>query len=174
MRPSRALLVALVLVIAVPIQTAILGRFALLGAKPELLILIVVAMGLLHGSLQAAAAGAFAGLLFDSLTALPDGLGILVLTSAGAAVGRLRPLLQRPSAWIPPLTVGIATIASLSVYALLALMVGSPVGAPLRTASRIFFAGIYGAVLTPFVYPLLQRLVVDRPREVIGSVLVRR
>lgn len=174
MRPPRAVIIGALLLLAIPVQTGLLGRFALLGAKPELLTLIVVAVAMLSGPLEGALTGLAAGLILDSLTALPDGLGTLVLALTGLVVGRLRALIQRPSAWVPAVTVGTATVLSLAVYALLSFLFGSPVGVPARTIARIFLAGAYGAILTPFIYPMLQRLLTDRPKEVIGSVLVRR
>lgn len=174
MRPRRILVIGVLLLLAVPVQTALLGRFALLGAKPELLILLVVGVAMLDGPVTGAIAGFGAGLLLDAQTSLPDGLGALVLAATGAAIGRLRPLLQRPSAWVPAAAVGAGTVGSLTVYALLALLLGAPTGSPDRAALRILLAGVYGAALTPLIYPGLQRLLIDRPRAVIGSVVVRR
>lgn len=174
MSSRKILVIGVLLVLAVPIQTALLGRFALLGAKPELLTLLVVAVAMLDGPVTGALAGFGAGLLLDAQTSLPDGLGALVLAATGATVGRIRPLIQRPSAWLPAGVVGAATFASLIVYAVLALLLGAPTGAPGRTVFRIVFASIYGAALTPLIYPWLQRLLRDRPKTVIGSVVVRR
>jgi rod shape-determining protein MreD len=161
------------LVAAVPIQTALLGRFALLGAKPELSLLIVVAIAMIDGPVTGALAGFGAGLLLDSQTALPDGLAALVLAATGACVGRFRLLIQRPSAWVPAASVGAATFASLAVYALFAELLGAPTGSPVRTLARIVLAAAYGAALTPLVYPGLQKLLTDRPKGVIGSVVSR-
>ena len=173
MRPRRIAIIFGLLVLAVPIQTALLGRFALLGAKPELLTLLVVAVAMLEGPVTGALAGFAAGLLLDAQTSLPDGLSALVLAATGATVGRIRLLIQRPSAWVPAASVGAATFASMAIYALLALLFGAPTGSALRTVARILLAAAYGAALTPLVYPGLQRLLVQRPRTVIGSVVRR-
>lgn len=174
MRARKVLVIGALLLVALVVQTAVLGRFALLGAKPELLTLLVVAVAMLDGSVSGAIAGFGAGLLLDAQTSLPDGLAALVLAATGATVGRIRPLLQRPSAWLPAAVVGVATVASLLVYALLALLLGSPTGGLVRTIARIALAGVYGAALTPLIYPGVQRLLLERPKAVIGSVVVRR
>jgi rod shape-determining protein MreD len=172
-RPRRILIVGALLFAAVLVQTALLGRFALLGAKPELLTLIVVSVAMLDGPVTGALAGFAAGLLLDAQTSLPDGLSALVLAATGATVGRIRLLIQRPSAWVPAASVGAATLASMSVYAVLALLFGAPTGSALRTIARILLAAVYGAALTPLIYPGLQRLLIERPRTVIGSVVRR-
>lgn len=173
MRPRRVLIIAGLLALLVPVQTGLLGRFALLGAKPELSILLVVVVSMLTGPVTGALTGFAAGLLIDAQTSLPDGLSAMVLAATGAAVGRIRLLIQRPSAWVPAAAVGAATVLSLTVYGLLALLLGAPTGGPIRMGARILLAAVYGAALTPLVYPGLQKLLVERPRTVIGSVVQR-
>lgn len=173
MRPRRIAIIAALLIVAVPVQTALLGRFALLGAKPELLTLIVVAVAMLEGPVVGALAGFAAGLLLDAQTSLPDGLSALVLAATGAIVGRIRLLIQRPSAWVPAASVAAATFASMAVYAILALLFGAPTGSAMRTIVRILLAATYGAALTPLIYPGIQRLLAERQRHVIGSVVRR-
>jgi rod shape-determining protein MreD len=171
---SRRLLAIIGLVlVTVPLQTAVLGRFSILGAKPELLTLLVVSIAMIDGAVSGTLAGFAAGLLLDAQTSLPDGLGALVLAATGAAIGRLRPLLIRPSAWVPAAVVFAATLASLTTYSLMALLLGAPTGSLVRSVMRIVIAAIYTAVLTPLIYPWLAKMLIERPRQVIGSVVRR-
>lgn len=173
MTARRVLVVAAMLSVALAVQTAFLGRFALLGAKPELLLLLVVAVSMADGPVAGALTGFGAGLLIDALTGLPDGLTSIVFTAVGAAVGLARPMLQRPSAWLPSAIVGVATASALAAYALLGLLLEVETGSVARTIARIALAALYGAVVTPLVYPLATKLL-ERQHPVLGSVVVRR
>jgi rod shape-determining protein MreD len=169
----RVGVIAAALFIGLALQTAFLGRFAIFGAKPEVLLLIVVAVAMTEGPTVGLVTGFAAGLMIDSLTDLPHGLTAFVFMGAGLAVGTVRPMFQRPSAWLPAAMVGATTAAALAVSAMLGALLGVFAGTLLRTSSRILLAAIYGMLLTPFLYPLLTRMMV-RQRQVLGSVVVRR
>ncbi|MFP5224402.1 MAG: rod shape-determining protein MreD [Actinomycetota bacterium] len=169
----RVGIIAGALFIGLALQTAFLGRFAILGAKPEVLLLIVVAVAMTEGPTVGLVTGFAAGLMTDSLTDLPDGLTAFVFMAAGLAVGTIRPMFQRPSAWLPAAMVGATTALALALAALLGALLGVFAGTFLRTLVRIILAAVYGMVLTPFLYPLLTRAMV-RQRQVLGSVVVRR
>lgn len=161
------------LVIGLALQTAFLGRFAILGAKPEMLLLVVVAVAMVEGPTVGALTGFAAGIVTDALTDLPDGLTAIVFMAAGVIVGSVRPMFQRPSAWLPAAMVGASTTLALATEAALGALVGVFAGSFLRTVFRIILVAVYGMILTPFVYPLITRSL-ERQRQVLGSVVVRR
>lgn len=173
MRLRSGSVIAVTLFLGLAVQTAFLGRFAILGAKPELLVLVVVAVAMVEGPVAGLLTGFAAGLLTDSLTDLPDGLSAVVFMLTGYGVGRVRQMFQRPSAWLPAAMVGSATLAALAVEASLSALVGIFAGSPVRTIVRIVLVAVYGMILTPFIFPVIARSL-ERQRPVLGSVVVRR
>jgi rod shape-determining protein MreD len=153
----RSLLVLLLGVTGLAFQT-VLGRTTLAGTKPELLLLIVVALGICEGPAIGATAGFCLGLATDLLLELPAGGSALTLTLVGYAAGRIRAQLQQPSAWLPSAMVIVATVTGLLSYAGLVFLLGEQSLSAPRILRNASLAAAYNALLTPFVFPVVRRL----------------
>ena len=146
-------------------QTTVLAAPRLRGARPDLLLLAVVAVAMAAGAERGAAFGFAAGFAADLLLDLPVGLSALVYTAIGYGVGRVRPYLAASSVLVPA---GLAVAASLAAVlasgALLRLLdlSGYSWGFLLRAA--LAGAGI-NLVLTPLVYPVVRRLAAPASAE---------
>jgi rod shape-determining protein MreD len=154
----QAAALAAVIVLILTLQTTLLAPVRLLGARPDLLLLAVVAVATAAGAGGAAVFGFAAGLAADLLLDLPVGVSALVYTAIGYAVGSARAYLA---------TGGVLVPAGLAVAASLAAVWAS--GALLRLLELSGFswgfvgrAGLAGAALnlalTPAVYPPVHRL----------------
>lgn len=155
---GRAAILAAVIVVALTVETTLLAPVRLLGARPDLLLLAVVAVAMASGAGSAAAFGFAAGLAADLLLDLPVGVSALVYTAIGYAVGSARTYLASGRVLVPAgLAVGASLVAVWASGALLRLLdlSGFSWGFVARAGLA---AALVNLVLTPAVYPLVRRL----------------
>ncbi|GMA85728.1 hypothetical protein GCM10025868_09780 [Angustibacter aerolatus] len=161
MTPARVVLAAGLIVLAQVLDVAVLARWSLPGASPDLTLLVVVALALLGGSRVGACAGLCAGLLADLV---PPATGLLGLTAvgyglAGAVAGRW----HRPGARSAVLPLVAAAAASLvsTCWRLLTALVAH--GAAPGWAGSLLAGAAYAVVGAALVVPLV--VVLDRVVE---------
>jgi rod shape-determining protein MreD len=125
-----ARLVAIV-VGGVVLQLSFFSQVALFHVTPDVLPALVVALGLLGGTLTGAVCGFSVGLLLDCLLIAPLGGGSLVLLATGYLAGLFRERFEIHSALVPPLLcMGLTLFAELGFGAVeLMLGVDAPVSA---------------------------------------------
>ena len=158
MSARRLLLRSVTVVTALLLQTTVLARLPLPGGVPDLLLVVVVAFGLAEGARSGALTGFAAGLLAD--LGADHELGRLALVYA--LVGYLSGLLheERPrSVLVGTGTVAAASAGAVSVYAVVALLLGDP-----RVGWSSYWPAVagttaYSVVLAPLVVPLVGALV---------------
>lgn len=119
----RIVAVGGLLLVALVLQTTVLPLLLSGGFRPDLVLLVVVAVALADGAETGTRIGFGAGLLVDLLLATPAvGVAALAYALVGFGVGTVRPLLAATSATAPPLlglvggglgTLGLSTLASL-------------------------------------------------------------
>ena len=95
----RLLALAVVLVVAVLIQSTVLARLTLAGVRPDLLVLAVVAVAMASDATTGAVFGFVTGLVADLLFDLPVGVSALVYTATGFAVGAVRVYVTSHRPW---------------------------------------------------------------------------
>jgi len=158
--PARRALLAVVLVVtALAIQLTVLAPLPLPGGTPDLLLLVVVTFGLVHGPVTGMFVGFGAGLALDLVppSDSPAGLWALVLCVIGYLAGMARAEADR-SAVAPLVIVVTLSLLEVVLFAGLSVLLGSPrvswgsmLGVALSTA-------LYTVVLAPFVVPLVTGL----------------
>lgn len=155
----RTLLVALLLLAAVVLETALLPALTLLGFRPDLLLLVTVALALRDGALTGARVGAVAGLLGDVLlSTAPLGLGMFVLAVVGALAGWSRPYLAPTSMTAPILLTAAASVLGTAALGVLtALLSDESISAGLVVQAAIA-VGIYNTLLSPLANLVARRL----------------
>lgn len=166
----RGFLLALLTLTGLAFSTSVFGQATLTGTKPELLLLVTVAIAMTEGPGFGAVAGFVMGLMTDAVLQLPQGVSALTFTLVGYVVGRVRAHVQTPSAWLPIAMVTSATFAGVLAYAGFSLALGQVALAPSRVARAAVLAAVYNGLLTPFVYPLVRGLA-TRTRPSAGEVL---
>lgn len=154
----RTFLVALLAVTGLGLQTSVFGEMTLNGSKPELLLVITVALALSEGATVGATAGFVLGLFGDLLLGLPAGINALTYTLVGYTVGTIRAKMQAPSAWMPIAMVSIATLTAVLFYGTFSLVLGQESLSPARVLRHAVQSAFYNGLLTPFVYPLVRAL----------------
>ena len=152
----RFLVLAGVLVVAVLVQSTVLARLTLAGARPDLLVLAVVSVAVATDPTTGAAFGFVAGLVADLLFDLPVGVSALVYTAVGFAVGTLRVYVtgHRPLAHL--VLVAAASLASVWSCGLLLRVLDLSSWAAVARAGPL--VAVYNLLLTPFVYPVVWAL----------------
>ncbi len=164
----RTLLLGMVVVTGLLLETTILGSRTLGGTQPELVLLVVVALGMEEGAAAGAIAGFFGGLASDLLLSLPAGMSSLVFTVIGYSAGALREHYETTTAWLKIVVAGIMTGAGVLAYGAVAVLFGIDGIAPLDLARHAGLAALYSMLLAPFVVPAVRRLAGRlRPRKVV-------
>jgi rod shape-determining protein MreD len=83
----------LVVVLALVVQVAILDNITLLGAHPDVMVLLAAAAGIAQGPGRGAIAGFVAGIAADLVLSSHFGLSALTFTLVGFSTGLVRPTL---------------------------------------------------------------------------------
>lgn len=157
MRPVRAVLIGVLLVLAVTLQLSVLPRIAVAGVVVDLVLLVVVGLGLSRGSEFGAIAGFCGGLLLDVVPPADHTAGRWAL--ALALTGYLAGLFRR-DAPPGPVQVGISVL----VCTLQAHLVFVATGALLRDpdvqradiGARLGVALGYDVLAAVIVVPLVM------------------
>lgn len=158
--PTRRGLLALVLVLtALAIQLTVLAPLPLPGGTPDLLLLVVITFGLVHGPVTGMAVGFGAGLALDLVPPAdgPFGLWALVLCVMGYLAGLARSETDR-AAFAPLVIVAGLAVLEVVLYAGLSALLGSPRVTWGATAGVAVTTAAYTVVLAPFVVPVLMGL----------------
>lgn len=143
--------VAVVLVLALVIQTTFGSDLRILGVAPDLMLLMAISAGLVCGPNSGAIIGFVAGLLADlAMTTTPLGLYALCWCVVGWVVGTLRAYVLPDARVVRPAIAFLATVGAVLVF----LVVGSLVGqTELTVSGRTFLVkvliveGLWNAVL---------------------------
>ncbi|MFM9043065.1 MAG: rod shape-determining protein MreD [bacterium] len=106
------------------LQTSFVSQLWIFGSSPEIALLVVMAVGLLGGSLTGSVFGFSVGLLLDCL--LMSDLGALALTlmAVGYFAGRYREAVGRPTRLATVLLGGLFTFAGGGLFAVIQLGLG--------------------------------------------------
>jgi rod shape-determining protein MreD len=137
-----ARLVAIV-VGGVLLQLSFFSQVALFHVTPDLLPALVVALGLLGGSLTGAVCGFSVGLLLDCLLIVPLGGGSLVLLATGYLAGLFRERFEIHSALVPPLLCLALTLFAELGFGAVELMLGIEAPVSLLAIRDVLLQGVF-------------------------------
>ena len=164
----RVLVTIVVIVTALLLQSTLFWNLKLLGVRPELMFLVTIVIAILEGPNEGAVTGFAAGLAQDFLLNQPKGITALTLTLVGYAAGLARQYIVSPSPLLPTILVGVGTAAGAAFYQAVAFLLGQLEETFAYAVRVTLLAGLYGAILTPIVYPLLRRVIEgSRPTRVV-------
>jgi rod shape-determining protein MreD len=155
---NRLAVVALSAFTALLLQTTVLARISFLGAKPDLLLVVVVCFALSDGPAVGMGAGFGAGLLADLLGTHTLGLLALTLCVVGYAAGVIRSYFDRLATFTPMLVVGALTAVATLMYAGIGALLGDPRFRAEPLARTLLLTSLYDVVLTPFVFAAVTAL----------------
>lgn len=108
--PVSLIKLFIIVILAVVMQTTIAPYLMVLGAKPDVALVIVVSLALMRGPIWGSIIGFFIGLLMDTALVQTMGISSFLYTLAGYFSGRISGRTD-PASWVPPLaTVFTATL----------------------------------------------------------------
>jgi rod shape-determining protein MreD len=146
-----------IVITACLVQVGIVNRLGLPGGRPDLLLLIVVALALVGGSQRGALFGFFAGLTADLLPPADHLTGQLAF--AYTVVGYLAGMIDRgedTSVLSTILMVAGGSVAVVLLYAGLGTIVGDDRITASATIHALLGTVAYDVVLAPLVVPLVS------------------
>ena len=152
----RLLVLGAVLVAAVLMQSTVLAGLRLAGVRPDLLVLVVVAVAMASGATGGAVFGFVAGLVADLLFDLPVGVSALVYTGVGFGVGTVRVYVTSHQPLVHLVLAGAASLAAVWCSGLLLRVFDLSSWAAVARAGPL--VALYNLLLTPFVYPVVWAL----------------
>ena len=169
--PGTFLRLAVLVVFGVVLQVAGFATLHVFGASPDLVPLIVGAVGLLGGSVYAAVVGFSCGLLLDLALGQPLGASSLVLTAVGYAVGRYQEV-RDPAHGLLPIPIGAAATAGY-VFGFAALSLMLEVRGPVSPSviREMIITILLNALLALIIFPIIRRFM--RP-SLVGDQRSRR
>jgi len=157
-----ALKAAVLLFHVVVVQVSIVSPLEVLGGRPDLVLVTLVAIALLRGAILGAGAGFFAGLVLDTANLETLGLTSLLLTVAGYWIGRYGETTGRDRGHAPYVSVAVVTVLYAVGALTLHFVLGDPAPARLILLERLPAGVAFNLLLTLPVYAVCRRLL--RPR----------
>jgi len=154
----RAVVWIAVILTCLLLQTTVFAQLELGGAKPDLVYLVTIVLAYLEGPSSGALAGFAGGMAEDFLLNQPKGITALTLTLVGYSVGLLRQYIVSPSPLMPVFLVGGATTAGVLFFGLVRFLLGEPVDGAAYVIRVALLTGLYNAILTPLVFPIIRRV----------------
>jgi len=119
---SPWLRLALIVIVAVVAQMALVSDLRISDATGDVMLLIAITAGLAAGPDRGAIAGFVAGCVFDSVLQTPFGLSALAYCIVGHIAGRITLNLLRPIWWMPhAVTFGLSAFGVV-VYAIVSVV----------------------------------------------------
>lgn len=151
----RAVVVAVLLLLAVLIEVTVLAPLSFPGATPSLVLVIVVILASQFGSSTGAVSGFAGGLLLDIAPPAAGTIGItaLLLTVVGYAVGRFAESDDRPW-WTFAVLAAVAAPLVVLAGAVLGGLLGDP---------RVRWDEVIGLMVSAAAYALVLGLLLTLP-----------
>lgn len=155
--PVYLLRLFLLLVFAVIVQTTLSPYVTVLGAKPDVTLIVVVALAMMRGPVWGASVGFAMGLLLDIALVQTMGVSSLLYTLAGYFGGRYAETVD-PDAWLPPLvTVFVVTLAEQLLMAFFMFLLGVEASVQFVVLKVVLPVAVLNALLAPPVFIVCRR-----------------
>lgn len=167
-----ALRIGALVLLAVVLQVSFFSYISLFGISPDVMPVVIAALGLLGGGVIGAVCGFLGGLLLDSALLQTLGVSSLVLLSVGFLAGRYREATTLVGRFAPAGVTATLTVFAAAAFAAIQVMLGVETKVSLVALREIIIQGLLGFILAlgvlPFIHLILRASLVD---EVQGSLL---
>ena len=141
--------------VALLAHTTVLADVDPRGVRPDVMLLLAIAAGIVAGPERGAIVGFVSGMLAGMFVQAPLGLAALVYSIVGYAVGTLQAQVLRSTWWIPVATAAVATAGGIVLYALVGAVVGQSHLVSPRLVTIALVAGVLNAGLALGVVPAM-------------------
>lgn len=158
----------LVVVVALAAQVAVLDNITLLGAHPDVLVVLAAAAGMAQGPGRGAIAGFILGVAADLVVNLLFGISALTFTLIGFGTGLLRPTLVARDVDGPQVVACIGGAATGTIlYAIIGSIAGTHGLIGVATAEALLSVTL-GAVVLAYPALVVMRWVFSGSRAELG------
>lgn len=151
-----------VIFVAVELQATVVSDIRVLGGAPDVVVVLVVAIGLLRGPVAGAIAGFAAGLLLDAVALGALGSSSIVLVATGYGAGVFGEQFRRRATFRPLLAVAIGTVAASVGQIAIALLLGTETPVARLLVISTIPAAALNVLVAILVFPPLRRLLPAR------------
>jgi len=169
--PNILVRLIVVVVAGVLLQLTFFSQVAVFHTSPNVLPALVVALGLLGGTMTGAVSGFAVGFLLDCLLILPLGGGSLVLLATGWLAGLFRERFVIHSALVAPLLCMVLTLFAELGFGAVELMLGLDTSVSTLVIRDMLLKSVFAFFLGWGIYVGLRRLL--RP-ALVEEPIVRR
>ncbi|MDS1029401.1 rod shape-determining protein MreD [Bacillota bacterium LX-D] len=149
---SRYIVLGVLLLISLLLESTVLDYFKIAGTKPDLLLLLVVFSGLLHGHVVGAKTGFIFGLVEDLYTGSFLGLNAVSKMLVGYLVGWSETKIFKENLFIPALTSFVSTFLANIIYIVIAMLAGIDHKIIAYVWHDTLTLALFNACLAPFFY----------------------
>ena len=158
---------ALVLLTTLVVQAGVVAQVRVLGAMPDLMVLLAVAAAVVAGPQRGAVVGFVAGIVYDLLLTTPFGLSALAycLIAYGVGIAQEGAAVLRAARWVSAVTVGAASALGVALYALLGAVVGQESMVSDDLPAIMAVVGVVNLVLATPAVGLLRWAMADPVRH---------
>jgi rod shape-determining protein MreD len=164
---TRATRLGALIFLVVVTQVAVFPHLRLFGVVPDLGLIVALAVGYQEGPEAGAIVGFVAGFGFDLFLETPLGLDALTYAIVGYGIGVLEAGLFRSPRWLPSFLAAVGGLAGGLLFIGLGVLVGLDAVKGTQGVITISYAAFYDALLAPFVFFLVRRVLGtdDRVRD---------
>jgi rod shape-determining protein MreD len=162
----RTVRLGALLALLVIVQTAVFPHLRLLGAVPDLGLLLALAVAYRDGPEAGLVTGFFAGLAFDLFLETPTGLCALSYSLTAYGAGVLQSGVLRAPRFLAPLLGGLGGLVSGTGFVVIGVLVGAEVDFTYHTFGLIAAGALYDAVLAPLVFAVTHRVLPRAPEPI--------
>lgn len=155
---NRTARLVLLVAATVVLQVAVFPHLRLLGAVPDLGLVLTAAVAYREGPETGALVGFASGLGYDLFLETPVGLSALSYALVGYGIGVMQSGLLRSPAWVAPVLGGLAGLVGGLLFASIGVISGTDHLLGWRTLATIARAATFDALLAPLVFALVGRL----------------
>ena len=141
-------------------QAAIVPHISIMGAKPDVVLIIAALYGFMYGPPIGSFAGFIGGLLDDLLIGSHVGLGMLSKSIVGFFAGLVQRTIFVENILLPMLAIFVATGLNEFIYVSFMFLLGETVPIKLLFTKIILPSALYNSLLTPFIYAVAHRFMV--------------
>jgi rod shape-determining protein MreD len=161
---ARTARLALLVFVIVVTQVSVFPHIRLAGAVPDLGLLVALAVGYHEGPEAGAVVGFAAGFGFDLFLTTPLGLDALTYAIVGYGIGVFESGLFRSPVWLPSFLGAAGGLVGGLLFIGMGVLVGVDAVKGAHAVVIISYAALYDAILAPFVFFLVRRVLGSESR----------
>jgi rod shape-determining protein MreD len=158
--------IGVLIITFVVVQVSVFPHLRLLGAVPDLGLLLTLCVAFYEGPEAGALTGFVAGFGYDLFLQTPVGLSALAYALTGFALGVLQTGVLRSPKWVAPFVGGAGGLVSGLIFVVVGVLAGAAIGFTYHTFALLGAASLYDFILAPFVFVLTTRLLGHQPEPV--------